>query len=158
MFSKIVVSLDGSEQSMAGLRYAQQLAADQSAHIEVVHVREVLVGRAVGGQPANLQETEIVKQIETAVHGLSDAGFDVHLQVVSTVHGGPARIIADVASGLRADVIVIGTRGHGAAAGLLLGSVTQRLLHLSPCPVLAIPVHVAGKEATTVSDKASATS
>ena len=117
MFSKIVVSLDGSEQSMAGLRYAQQLAADQSAHIEVVHVREVLVGRAVGGQPANLQETEIVKQIETAVHGLSDAGFDVHLQVVSTVHGGPARIIADVASGLRADVIVIGTRGHGAAAG-----------------------------------------
>lgn len=158
MFSKIVVSLDGSEQSLKGLHYAQGLAADHSAHIEVVHVREVLVGRAVGGQPANLEEDQIVKNIEAAVHDLSDAGYDVHLQIVSTVHGGPARVIADVATGIQADVIVIGTRGHGATAGLLLGSVTQRLLHLAPCPVLAVPVHVVGKDSKTVTDKAAAIS
>ncbi len=158
MFSKIVVSLDGSEQSLRGLYYARGLAADHSAHIEVVHVREVLVGRAVGGRTANVTEDDVIKEIESTVRDLADAGYDVHLQVVSTVHGGPARIIADVATGIGADVIVIGTRGHGAAAGLLLGSVTQRLLHLAPCPVLAVPVHAAGTGSKTVSDKAAATS
>ena len=42
---------------------------------------------------------------------------------------------------LSADVIVVGTRGHGRRSGMLLGSVTQRLLHVAPCPVVAVPVH-----------------
>ncbi len=156
MFSRIVVSLDGSEQSMRGLYYARGLAADHSAHIEVVHVKEMLVGRVSG--PAHINEDEVVAQIESVVHDLADAGYDVHLQVVATVHGGPARVIADVATSIGADVIVIGTRGHGAAVGLLLGSVTQRLLALAPCPVLAVPVHAAGKDSDKASEKASATS
>ena len=48
-------------------------------------------------------------------------------------------MIADFARRSQADVIVMGTRGRGQVAGLLLGSVTQRLLHLAHCPVLAVP-------------------
>ncbi|MDX6598141.1 MAG: hypothetical protein QOE87_2028 [Gaiellales bacterium] len=54
--------------------------------------------------------------------------------------GGPAHVIAEVAENAKAEVIVTGTRGHTAIAGLLLGSVTQRLLHLAHCPVLVVPL------------------
>jgi nucleotide-binding universal stress UspA family protein len=52
---------------------------------------------------------------------------------------------AAVARDTPADVIVVGTRGHGRVAGLLLGSVTQRLLHIAPCPILAVPATKAAK-------------
>ena len=53
--------------------------------------------------------------------------------------GGPAPLIADAAAREGADVIVTGTRGHTALAGVIVGSVAQRLLHVAPCPVLVIP-------------------
>jgi nucleotide-binding universal stress UspA family protein len=53
--------------------------------------------------------------------------------------GGAAHAIAELAESQGADIIAVGTRGHTALAGLLLGSVTQRLLHIAPCPVLAVP-------------------
>jgi nucleotide-binding universal stress UspA family protein len=79
--------------------------------------------------------------VRAQVKELTDAGFDVHLHVQTTVGGGPAHVIADVAQNVGADIILIGTRGHAPVAGLLLGSVTQRLLHIAPCPVLAVPPH-----------------
>jgi nucleotide-binding universal stress UspA family protein len=51
----------------------------------------------------------------------------------------PAHAIAEVAREERSDLVVMGTRGHTALAGVLLGSVTQRLLHIAPCPVLVVP-------------------
>jgi nucleotide-binding universal stress UspA family protein len=56
-------------------------------------------------------------------------------------------VIAQIAEKTGAEVILIGTRGHAPVAGLLLGSVTQRLLHIAPCPVLAIPPHYTRKPA-----------
>ena len=53
--------------------------------------------------------------------------------------GGPAHAIEEVAAEADADLIVAGTRGHSPVAGLLLGSVTQRLLHIARRPVLAVP-------------------
>jgi nucleotide-binding universal stress UspA family protein len=53
--------------------------------------------------------------------------------------GAQARPIAEIAAEQGADLIVVGTRGHSGVPGILLGSVTQRLLHLAHQPALAIP-------------------
>lgn len=58
---------------------------------------------------------------------------------ITATLGGAAHSIAEAAEGAQADVIVVGTRGQTPLGGLLLGSVTQRLLHIAPCPVLVVP-------------------
>jgi nucleotide-binding universal stress UspA family protein len=138
MFTKIVLALDGSPESLAAIPYARELAQRDGGSIEAVHVREILMGRA-GGQTLNANEDEVIAMVRRTVEELAKSGIDITLDTATTAAGGPAHVIADVARRAEADVIVMGTRGRGQVAGLLLGSVTQRLLHLAHCPVLAVP-------------------
>ena len=69
----------------------------------------------------------------------SEQRFD--LRIMTGTNTDPADLVAEAARKIGADLIVVGTRGHGRVTGMLLGSVTQRLLHVSPCPVLAVPVY-----------------
>lgn len=65
--------------------------------------------------------------------------METSVEMRSVMLGGPAHAIEDVAAEAGADLIVTGTPGHSPVAGLLLGSVTQRLLHIARRPVLAVP-------------------
>jgi len=151
MFSTIVLALDGSEASERTIPLLRQLAAPEGVRLEIVHVREVLVGRA-GGLPLHANEDELIERVNARARELADAGYDTHVHIETTVGGGPAHVIADIAERCAADLILTGTRGHGPVAGLLLGSVTTRLLHIAPCPVLVIPATVpAASEQRTVS-------
>jgi nucleotide-binding universal stress UspA family protein len=138
MFTKIVLALDGSPESLAAIPYARELVQREGGSIEAIHVRELLMGRA-GGQTLNVNEDEVTESIRRSVDELAQAGVSITLDVATAAAGGPAHVIADFARRSQADVIVMGTRGRGQVAGLLLGSVTQRLLHLAHCPVLAVP-------------------
>jgi nucleotide-binding universal stress UspA family protein len=138
VFKVVVLGLDGSDFSDRAIPVATELAQKDGGHIEVVHVRELMVGRA-GGYPVNPNEDELEAKVRQQVEQLNRAGIKTKLHLVTTAGQGPAHAIADVAEAVDADLIAVGTRGHAPVAGLLLGSVTQRLLHISACPVLAVP-------------------
>ena len=145
MFKTIVWATDGSDAADAALPYVKGLAEGEGHKLVVVHSKEVLRGRA-GGYPVYADEDEVLAKIQRQADELRAEGLDVTLQVETTAAPGAAHTIAEAARTFGGDVIVVGTRGHTAIGGLLLGSVTQRLLHIASCPVLAIPAKVAAEE------------
>lgn len=68
---------------------------------------------------------------------LRDSGFEVELEPATGGSDIPA-LVAEAADAVGADLIVVGTHGHGGIAAAVLGSVARGLLHTARCPVLAI--------------------
>jgi nucleotide-binding universal stress UspA family protein len=142
MFKTIIWATDGSEAAERALPTALELTAQGNGTLLVVHADVRLGGRA-SGVPVIADEEDVESELRSKVVALVDSGIDASFRVIRGTAKDPADLIASVAREVDADVIVVGTRGHGRVAGMLLGSVTQRLLHVSPCPVLAVPAKVA---------------
>ena len=138
MFKTIVWATDGSDAADAALPYVKSLAEGEGRKLVVVHSKEVFRGRA-SGWPVNADEDELQTKIREQVNELRSEGLDVTLRMETGAAPGAAHMIAEAARSFGGDVIVVGTRGHTAIGGLLVGSVTQRLLHIASCPVLAVP-------------------
>ena len=140
MFKKVVCATDGSTGADMALAYARTLAMDGHGELLVVHGVELQTS-AASSKPLHEpgDESEMETKITGQVAELGEQGVKATVQMVPASVSGVAQAIADVAVAEDADVIVVGTRGHTALAGLLLGSVTQRLLHIAPCPVLVVP-------------------
>ena len=138
MFKTILWATDGSEAAEAALPCAKSLAEGEGRTLVVVHCKELLRGRA-GGYPMYADEDELQTKIRLQADELRSEGLDVTLRIETGAAPGAAHMIGDAARSFGADVVVVGTRGHTAIGGLLVGSVTQRLLHIAPCPVLAVP-------------------
>ena len=138
MFETIIWATDGSDAADEALPFAKALAEGDDRALIVVHSKELMLGRA-GGYPVLANEQELKDKIRGQVAEAREDGIDATFKVVTGAASHAAHMIADVAREANADVIVVGTRGHSPVAGLLLGSVTQRLLHIAPCPVLAVP-------------------
>lgn len=142
MFKKILWATDGSEAADKALPYVQSLAKEGGGSVEVLHVIEHIMGPRAGGEPLRADEPEVRAKLDQQVADLSSAGIDARLNVVEGHQRIAAHAIADAAKESGADVIVVGTRGHTAVGSIVLGSVTQRLLHIAPCAVLAVPDHI----------------
>ncbi|HSC48702.1 MAG TPA: universal stress protein [Gaiellaceae bacterium] len=140
MFETVVWATDGSPAADSALASAKALVAGGNGRLVAVFVDEHFVGRsspyAVAGDADELK-AKIHEQVQEA----RKQGLEASFSIVPRLSAGTAHTIASTARELGADAIVVGTRGHGPAIGLLLGSVTQRLLHLAPCPVLVVPPH-----------------
>ena len=140
MYKKVMWATDGSENADRALAHAKVLAAEGGGPLTVVYCEEfTLPGKGGGSLPIHANEDEVQAKIERQVAELSSDGPGATLQRATSKVGGAAQEIAELATQDHTDLIVVGTRGRTTITGLLLGGVTQRLLHISPCPVLAIP-------------------
>ena len=140
MFKKVIWATDGSESADRALPLARTLASESEAPLVVVYCEEfTLPGKGGGSLPVHANEEEVEEKIQRQVAELSGDGLHATLEMDKSKVGNAAHVIADIAVRQQADLIVVGTRGHTTLGGLLLGSVTQRLLHIAPCPVLAVP-------------------
>jgi nucleotide-binding universal stress UspA family protein len=137
MFKTIVLALDGSDGSTQATPVAVELARRDHARLLIAHVEEDVVGK--GGGPVLATEDEVQADIRRHAQELSTQGIETSVEIRKVMLGGPAHAIEEIADEAGADLIVVGTRGHSPVAGLLLGSITQRLLHIAGRPVLVVP-------------------
>ncbi|HSD25445.1 MAG TPA: universal stress protein [Solirubrobacterales bacterium] len=137
MFKTIILALDGSDGAKQAIPVAAELAEKERAKIVIAHVTEYMAAK--GGELPHAGEDEIRAEIDRQAKELSDRGIDTKVELADTVLGGPAPAIVEIADRNGGDLIVTGTRGHSSVAGIALGSVAQRLLHIAKRPTLAVP-------------------
>jgi nucleotide-binding universal stress UspA family protein len=136
MFKRIIAAVDGSEHSYRALQYAKGLAERFGADLYLVHVfpqtsdllgydeYEKLVARRASAGQEILQE---------ARQKLGETSVAVHEELLE---GPEAEAILAVAETRQVDLIVMGTRGLSTLQGLLLGSVSHKVIRHAKCPVM----------------------
>ena len=138
MFNTIVLGLDGSDNAKRAIAPAVELARESGGRLVIAHVDERVPGKG-GAASIRADQDDIRAEIDAEAERISADGVETSVESAVAVLGGPAHAIADIADDAGADLIVVGTRGHSKIPGLLLGSVTNRLLHIAKRPVLGIP-------------------
>lgn len=136
----ILVAVDGSPHSLKGVREAAQLARSLSARLELVNVlppillppsvyAETITKVEEGNRQASGEILQAAKKVAAELGAEADTVM---------VTGSPAEALADLAQAERVWGVVIGAQGHGAVKRVLLGSITDRLVHICPKPVLVV--------------------
>ena len=138
MFEKIVLAIDESDFAPKVLKAAEEFGSKFGSEFRVVHVLETgFAGRAGAVYLESSEEAH--HMVNEAVAGLESKGFNASGTVRAGLHGRLAVEINDEASTFGATLIIVGTRGLTDIEGMLLGSTSHRLMHLSALPVLVIP-------------------
>ena len=138
MYEKILVAVDHSEISARALEAARGLASLSHGEVWVLHLREREVMGKTGLLTSVESSDEAEAEVTAAVEALVQAGIKAHGVVRDTVFGHAAREIVSDAAEHGADVIVMGSRGLGEIAGLVLGSTAHKVIHLTDRPVLVV--------------------
>lgn len=139
MFNNILLAVDGSEHSLNAARKAAELARVlKSSEVQVVVVYDPMP--PVLGDPdfqivLNARLEGAQKILQSAAEAIGEIPSKVNAEAIA---GDPAESIISIAETRKCDLIIMGSRGLGRLAGLLLGSATQKVVSLAPCPVLIV--------------------
>jgi nucleotide-binding universal stress UspA family protein len=138
---RVVVGLDGSPQSELALRWAIREAKEWGVELVAVTAVPVTAGSGtLAGLPAAIDHEQMLEDVSTALDALIDrvvAEEPGAPTITRTVRDGTGAQLLTEASE-KTDLLVVGSRGRGGFAGLLLGSTSQAVLHHAPCPVLVV--------------------
>jgi nucleotide-binding universal stress UspA family protein len=145
---KVLIATDGSEGAVTAAQQALRLM-NPDASVLVLAVVETPADSAAGfdsgfggsvADPGVLEvEWESGQRRADDAAGRTIEGLGSRAGIESRIEGGdPATAICEVAREVGADVVVVGSRGHGFLRRALLGSVSSHVLHHAPCPVLVV--------------------
>jgi nucleotide-binding universal stress UspA family protein len=145
---RILVAVDGSVPSLNAVDFAADLASKYGAELilltVVPHLSPELdpaVEEYARLEHVQVREAELSLTMADSV--LDNARRKARARGITRISaepsfGDPAQAIIAVARDQQADLIVVGSRGHGRLAGLLLGSVAQKVISLAHCPVVVV--------------------
>jgi nucleotide-binding universal stress UspA family protein len=136
MYEKILVAVDQSDVATRVLNAALELASLSQGEVWVLHLREREPMGKTGLLTSEEGRDEASEAVTAAVDTLTKAGIKAHGTVRDTIFGYAAREIVNDAQEHGVDVIVMGSRGRGDLAGLVLGSTAHKVIHLPDRPVL----------------------
>ena len=141
MSARVVVGIDGSPEAETALRFAADEAAKRGLPLRIVCAWEAPAGTYIGEGFAPTADGIVEAEhhaddvLRAALERLA-GGAAIETEALA-VEGSPAQVLIEQSRD--AALLVVGSRGRGAAAGLLRGSVSQKLTQHAPCPLAVVP-------------------
>ena len=138
MYQTIVLAYDGSEHAQKAAALAGEEARVHGAKVVIVYAYDPVpewLGEPLFEEALARRVTYAQEKVKEARERLGEVPAGIEEEILE---GPAAEAILNVAKVHQADLIVMGTRGLGGLAGVLLGSQSQKVLALSPCPVLLV--------------------
>ena len=144
--STVLLAIDGSALSTAAVKRSIELLGEHHRFLGLNVVASVLPAAAVGPMDSHpvLLDPEVEHELQEAgreegAHALDALARDLGVPIESIVEvGEPGPAICEVADRVDADLVVVGSHGHGWLQRVLIGSVSTHVLHHAPCPVLVM--------------------
>jgi nucleotide-binding universal stress UspA family protein len=138
--NRIIVPTDGSDPSMRAADYAVRLAKHFQSEIAAIYVIDRLILEEVSKvHERRILEEEIKSKAQRCLKYIVSSAEKEGLKATSLlVEGQPHEQIIRYAERLKADMIVMGARGRRGMERILIGSVAERVIEYSPCPVLVL--------------------
>lgn len=157
---RVLLALDGSASSDAACQLVGSLSWPEATVIQVLGVVESVVemlaprfGSAAAAGSSDGPTDELEQVLDRAVAALDKPTLIVRREILV---GRPATLIVDAATDRRAELVVVGSRGRGPLASMLLGSVSAEVVDHAPCPVLVVRRPVADSVLVAVDGSPSA--
>ncbi|MDW0272861.1 MAG: universal stress protein [Nitrososphaeraceae archaeon] len=140
MFTKILVPVDGSDNSYKALEAALVLSEKLGSNISVLNVMEQVPITHIESEKLLSELLEAYKkENQEMLSKCSDIASQKGITIKTVLlQGNPAPVILDYSKKENFDLVIMGSRGMGKFKELILGSVSSKIVHHSPCAIMII--------------------